>query len=109
MGQQVIVIEKPSTRAGVVRFEINRILTGMGHESYSGAPDAGANRPPDVLARRLFARGGIKHVHVNASMITVELSESGTAGIREVIEGLYTYYLPGVVPPTDAELLGPAE
>ena len=109
MGQQVTVIEKPSLRAGIVRFEINRVLTGMGHESYSGAPDAGANRPPDVLARRLFARGGVKTVHINSSVITIELSETGTDGIREVIEGLYTYYVPGVVPPTDEELLGPAE
>ena len=70
---------------------------------------AGANRPPDVLARRLFARGGVKTVHINSSVITIELSETGTDGIREVIEGLYTYYVPGVVPPTDEELLGPAE
>jgi hypothetical protein len=109
MGQQVTVIEKPSSRAGVVRYELNRVLTGMGHESYSGAPDNGANRPPDVLARRLFARGGIKTVHVNGSVITIELDATGTDGIREIIEGLYTYYLPGVLPPTDEELLGPAE
>jgi len=109
MGQQVTVIEKPSSRAGLVRFEINRVLTGMGHETYSGAPDAGANRPPDVLARRLFARGGIKTVHINGSVITIELEETGTEGIRQIIEGLYTYYVPGVLPPTDEELLGPAE
>lgn len=106
MGQQVTVIEKPSSRAGVVRFEINRVLTGMGHESYSGAPTDGALRPADELARRLFARGGIKRVHINSSMITIELSAVGTDGIQEIIEGLYTYYLPGVVPPTDEELLG---
>ncbi len=29
MGQPVSVIEKPSTQGGVVRFEINRVLTGM--------------------------------------------------------------------------------
>jgi hypothetical protein len=57
----------------------------------------------------LFARGGVKTVHVNGSVITIELLESGTEGIREIIEGLYTYYTPGVVPPTDEELLGTAE
>ena len=109
MGQQVTVIEKPSSRSGIVRYEINRVLTGMGHESYSGAPGPGSQRPPDVLARRLFARGGIKTVHVNGSVITIELADLGTAGIREIIEGLYTYYLPGVLPPTDEELLGASE
>lgn len=109
MGQQVTVIEKPSSRAGVVRYELNRVLTGMGHESYSGAPDAVAVRPPDVLARRLFARGGIKTVHVNGSVVTIELSSSGTDGIKEIIEGLYTYYVPGVLPPSDEELVGAAE
>lgn len=109
MGQQVTVIEKPSSRAGIVRYELNRVLTGMGHESYSGAPGAGAVRPPDELARRLFARGGIKTVHVNGSVVTVELAAAGSTGIREIIEGLYTYYVPGVLPPTDEELLGPAE
>ncbi len=109
MGQLVTVIEKNSSRAGIVRYEINRVLTGMGHESYSGAPDAGSTRPPDELARRLFARGGIRSVHINGSIITIELAETGTDGIRSIIENLYTYYLPGVVPPTDEELLGPAE
>jgi hypothetical protein len=109
MGQQVTVIEKPSSRQGVVRYEVNRVLTGMGHESYSGAPTAAADRPADRLARRLFERGGIKNVHVNGSVITIELDEAGTDGIREIIEGLYTYYTPGVVPPTDEELLGTAE
>jgi hypothetical protein len=35
------------------------------------------------------------------------LAETGTEGIQQIIEGLYTYYLPGVLPPTDEELLGP--
>ena len=108
MGQQVTVIEKPSSRNGVVRYEVNRVLTGMGHESYSGAPGLAADRPADRLARRLFARGGIKTVHVNGSVITIELADRGTDGIREIIEGLYTYYTPGVVPPSDDELLGTA-
>jgi len=108
MGQPVTVIEKPSSRAGVVRYEINRVLTGMGHEVYFSAPGPGSNRPPDVLARRLFERGGIKSVHVNGSVITISLASNDTAGIKEIIEDLYTYYVPGVEPPSDEELMGEA-
>ncbi|HEV8299309.1 MAG TPA: hypothetical protein VGQ20_18510 [Acidimicrobiales bacterium] len=108
MGQPVTVIEKPSYRSGVVRYEINRVLTGMGHEVYRSAPSAGSNRPVDVLARRLFARGGIRSIHVNGSVITIELADSGTDGIRSIIENLYTYYVPGVEPPSDEELLAEA-
>jgi hypothetical protein len=35
MGQQVAVVEKPSPRPGVLRFETNRSLTGMGHERFT--------------------------------------------------------------------------
>jgi hypothetical protein len=108
MGQPVTVIEKPSSRAGVVRYEINRVLTGMGHEVYHSGPLAGANRPADVLARRLFERGGIKTVHINGSVITIELAEANTDGIADIIGNLYTYYLPGVLPPSDEELLAEA-
>ncbi len=105
MGQPVTVIEKPSSRAGVVRFETNRVLTGMGHERYTSAEQAVDDRPADELARRLFERGGIKSVHVNSSVVTVELENTGAEGIKEIIEGLYTYYLPGVEPPSDDELI----
>jgi hypothetical protein len=105
MGQPVTVIEKSSSRAGVVRYEINRVLTGMGHEVYRTSPSPGSQRPPDVLARRLFERGGIRTVHINGSVITIELDTNRTDGIREVIESLYTYYVPGVEPPSDEELV----
>ena len=59
MGQPVTVIEKPSSHAGVVRYETNRVLTGMGHERYTSADQAVGERPADVLARRLFERGGV--------------------------------------------------
>ena len=105
MGQPVTVIEKPSSRAGVVRYELNRVLTGMGHEVYHAAPTPGATRPADELARRLFARGGIKTVHLNGSVVTITLSSNNTEGIVDIIQNLYTYYVPGVLPPTDEELL----
>ena len=59
MGQPIVVIEKPSSRRGMVRFETNRALTGMGHERYRADQDVWGNRPPDELARRLFAHGGV--------------------------------------------------
>jgi hypothetical protein len=35
MGQPINVVEKPSRTPGIARFEINRSLTGMGHERYA--------------------------------------------------------------------------
>lgn len=97
MGQPVTVIEKPSSRPGVMRYETNRVLSGMGHERFGSAADAQGDTPADRLARRLFERGGIEAVHVNGSVVTVHLADgSPPAGIKEIIEDLYTYYRPGV-------------
>src|ERR1700694_4770538 len=73
MGQPITVTEKPTGRPGLVRFELNRTLTGMGHEYYGSAADAVGDRPPDVLARRLFEHGAVKSVHVYSNEVTVEL------------------------------------
>ena len=99
MGQPIVVVQKPSSTKGVVRFEINRSLTGMGHEPYRSAADATGDRPPDLLARRLFEHGDVKAVHVYSNMITVELAEGTTgAGLREVVEELFIHYRDGVQP-----------
>ena len=95
MGQPVSVIEKPTGRAGVLRFETNRSLTGMGHERYRAGTAVEGNRPPDVLARRLFERGGVATVHIYGGLITIELAEPAVSGHTEIIEDLYTYYRPG--------------
>ncbi len=108
MGQPVTVIEKQSSRSGVVRFETNRVLSGMGHEWYRSALEAAGDRPAAVLARRIFARCGVKTIHVNSNVITVTLETGTSDGIKSIIEGLYTYYLPGVEPPSDEELMGQA-
>jgi hypothetical protein len=34
MGMLISVVEKPSAKHGIVRFETNRALTGMAHERY---------------------------------------------------------------------------
>jgi hypothetical protein len=93
MGQLIVVTEKPSSNPGVVRFETNRILTGMGHERYRSGDDVWGERPPDVLARRLFAHGTVDGVHVNGNMVTIDLTKGHTAdGLKEIVENLYAYY-----------------
>ena len=99
MGQPISVVQKPASKPGVVRFEINRSLAGMGHERYRSVDEAAGDRPPDVLARRLFERWGVAAVHVYSNVITVELAEGGTSqGMRELIEELFIYYREGVQP-----------
>ena len=107
MGQPVTVVEKPTPMRGVVRFETNRALTGMGHERYRGLADCTGNRPPDVIARRLFERGGVDAVHVYSNVITVDLTKGYTSeGIADIIRELHIHYVPGVLPPSDEELIG---
>jgi hypothetical protein len=97
MGQPVTVIEKPTSRPGIVRFETNRVLTGTGHEVYRADRPVAGRKWCDELARRLFEHGGISAVHMNASIITVHL-EDGAAptGLREVVQTMFIYYRPGV-------------
>ena len=95
MGQPVRVAERESAaRPGTVRFETNRPLTGAGHRYYSSTADAvSAEDPADVLAWRLFQRGGVDHVHVYGNIATVELSLGRTSeGITELIEELFAHY-----------------
>jgi hypothetical protein len=107
MGQSVTVVRKPSSNAEVVRFEINRSLTGMGHERYRSPADIVRDRPVDVLARRLFEHGGIDAVHVNSSVITVDLAGGSTGdGIEDVIRDLFRFYDPAAV---TAEAEGPPD
>jgi hypothetical protein len=93
MGQPITVVEHKSSRPGIVRYEINRSLTGMGHERYVAGRPIEDQRPVDELARRLFARGGIDAVHVNGSVVTVELARGFDAdGLADIIRDLYLYY-----------------
>jgi hypothetical protein len=100
MGQPVAVVEKPSSRPGVVRFELNRSLTGMGHERFGSEADAAAGTPAATVARRLLATGQVDAVHVYQNVITVDVKKGHTAdGLAEIVENLYVYYVPGFVPP----------
>jgi hypothetical protein len=106
MGQPVAVVEKQSATPGIVRFEANRSLTGMGHERFAGQVDAYDVTPSAELARRLFATGRVDNVHVYANVITVDLRKGfNSDGLSSVIEGLYTYWTPGKVPPSPEELI----
>ncbi len=97
MGQPVTVIEKTSSVPGVVRFEINRSITGMGIEYFPSPEAVVADRPVDELARRLFEHNGVTSVTVNSNMITVQMaSGSSTMGLKGVIEDLFLYYREGV-------------
>ncbi|MCC6436329.1 MAG: hypothetical protein IT196_14940 [Acidimicrobiales bacterium] len=106
MGQPVSVIEKPTGRAGVLRFETNRNLTGMGHERYYPDKAITGDRPPDVLAKRLFERGGVASIHVYGGVITVELAAPDDSGIKQIIEDLYVYYRPETAGTADAPAAG---
>lgn len=106
MGQQVVVVERPSRRPGLVRYEANRCLTGQGHERFGSAAEAVGPRPAAELARRLFATGQVESVHLFSNMITVDLHKGGDpSGLGAVIEDLYQYWRPGVEPPAFEDLV----
>ena len=116
MGQPVVVVEKQSRRPGIVRFEANRSLSGMGHESFlssdTNAHAVSSITPSAELARRLFATGRVAGVHVYQNMITVDLEKGfDSTGLQDIVRDLYQYWKPGMVPPTLEELLAqlPAE
>ena len=109
MGQLVTVLEKESNRPGIVRYVLNRALTGMGHERFTADQEILGDRPPDELARRLLATGNIEGVSINGNVVTVQLSRNDSSGLKEIIEDLYTYYVPGVEVPSDEELIAQAE
>ena len=99
MGQPIGVTEKSTSKPGFVRFELNRSLTGMAHERYQSSDDALGDRPPDVLARRLFDTGKVAAIHVYSNEVTIDLAKGATAdGLKEIVENLYIHYLPGVQP-----------
>ena len=109
MGQMVAVNEKPSSTPGVVRFEINRTLSGQGHERFRSVLDAHGATPSDELARRLFGTGQVAGVHVYSNIITVDLEKGfDSAGLSDLVRDMYTYWKPGVEPPSLADLQ-PAE
>lgn len=106
MGQPVAVELKPSATPGRVRLELNRSLTGMGHERYRSAADARAQKPADELARRLFDTASVTSVHVYGNVVTIDLAdESARDTVVRIVTDLYQYWRPGMQPPSEEELL----
>lgn len=107
MGQNVTVVQKQSSNPEVLRFELNRSLTGMGHERYGSIDDVVDDRVVDELARSLFRTGGVDSIHVNSSVVTVQLGGGSTgAGLLEVIQNMFRFY-GDEVPSEDVEPDGP--
>lgn len=105
VGQLVAVTERPSPLPGIVRFELNRALTGMGHERFRSVDEAAGPQPAAELARRLFATGQVDAVHVYSNMVTVDLAKGGSAsGLSDVVRNLYRYWQPGMAPPSFEDL-----
>ena len=101
MGQQVAVTERPSPRPGVIRFETNRSLTGMGHEHFATMADAVGPRPAAALARQLLSTGKVDSVYIYGNIVTVDVSKGYTAdGLGDVVRNMYQYWKPGVEIPT---------
>ena len=101
MGQLITVTEKPTRKPNHIVFELNRSLTGMGHERYASVDDVLGNRPVDELARRLFATGRVRTVHVYSNVVTVEVpgteaTATDRRALSDVIHALFTYYREGV-------------
>ncbi len=110
MGQPITVVEKRSHRPGIVRFEINRPLTGMGHERFVRGTAVEGHRPVDELARRILDRGDVDAVHVNGSVITVDLAKGAAAdGLTELIRDLFLYYREPSAPNSGQRVDPPAE
>ncbi len=100
MGQPVAVVEKQSATPGIVRFELNRSVTGQGHDHYASRDEAVGSRPSTELARRLFDTGKVAGVHMFSNIVTVDLRKGfSTDGLRHIVEDLYLYYYEGFVPP----------
>jgi hypothetical protein len=100
MGQLVGVVEKRSATPGVVRFELNRSLSGMGHERFGSTVDAIGATPSASLARQLFATGKVDSVHIYGNIVTVDIGKGhDSSGLADIVREMYRYWKPGVEPP----------
>jgi hypothetical protein len=97
MGQFITVTVRTGASPSVRIFDTNRSLTGMAIERYASIDDVkeGGDRPPDVLARRLFDLGATS-VTVYSSAVAVTADAAQWPGLEpkvvETIEHLFGYY-----------------
>lgn len=105
MGQLVGVREKASATPGVVRFELNRVLSGMGHERFHSVLEADGSTPSSAIAHSLLSTGQVDGVHVYQNVITVDLVKGfNSDGLGDLITEMYRYWKPGVEMPTFEDL-----
>ena len=102
MGQAITVTVRPGVRGDVRHFELNRSLTGMQTHRYTAAGTATGTKPPDELARRLFALG-VSAVTIYSSVVTVvaPADEWGALQpkVEDTITNLFIHYRDGQLPP----------
>jgi hypothetical protein len=95
MGQTITVTSRPGSRPEVRFFDTDRSLTGMEIERYAGLDDVHWQRPPDVLARRLFELGATA-VTIYSNVVTVEAPPDAWPAleprVEHVITHLFNYY-----------------
>ncbi|MCU1426735.1 MAG: hypothetical protein JWL83_735 [Actinomycetia bacterium] len=95
MGQPITVTARAGARPDVRMFDLNRSLTGMALEVYPERGPVVGDRPPDVLARRLFDLGA-KRVSVYSNVVTVvaepEVWPELEPKIVHALEHLFEYY-----------------
>ena len=106
MGQPVDVKQTAAGVPGRIRFELNRTLTGQGHERFTSAAQAIGPRPAAELARRLFSSGVVTGVHLFANIVTVDLLPGSRDGdLAQIVTDLHQYWKPGMKPPSVEELM----
>ena len=105
MGQPVAVTQTPAGVPSRVRFEINRSITGQGHERFASAAEATGPKPAAMLARSLFDTGKVKAVHVFSNIVTVDVADAtNSTGLSEILKDMYQYWKPGMEPKSVEEL-----
>src|SRR5918992_3986074 len=101
MGQSITVTVRAGVRSDVKNFDLNRSLTGMETHRYQAGQDIAGTKPPDELARRLFALG-VSAVTIYSSVVTVvapaEQWSSLQAQVEDTIINLFIYYREGQLP-----------
>ena len=111
MGQAITVTVRPGVRGDVRNFELNRSLTGMQTQRYTAADTVTGTKPPDELARRLFALG-VSAVTIYSSVVTVVAPTDEWATLQpkveETITNLFIYYRDGELPASPAGSETPA-
>jgi hypothetical protein len=95
VGQPITVTARPGASPSIRLFDLNRSLTGMEIERYHTVEDTKGDRPPDVLARRLFDLGATQ-VTIYSSAVTVQAPPERwpelEPKVTETIEHLFGYY-----------------